>query len=187
MSNPPLICLDRDGVINEDSDAYVKNPEEWIPIPGSLKAIADLTKAGFQMVVISNQAGIVKGKFTQNDLDAMTQKMLALIESSGGKIQKVFYCTHDPDEGCRCRKPAPGMLLDAASLCEMEPKHLLMLGDRATDVETALMCGATPILLKSGKGQRELAQNPLLAQRVIEAGGAIYEDLAEFARVFLSR
>ena len=184
-SFPKLICLDRDGVINEDSDAYVKNPDEWIPLPGSLEAIAKLTRAGIKVVVVSNQAGIVKGKFTQEDLTAMTTKMLDLVEKNGGKIQKVFYCIHDPDLNCRCRKPAPGMLLDAAAEFKVSPEELIFVGDRSTDMQAAWACGAKPILLKTGKGERELLANPALAHQVLHEGGAIYKDLAEFVENFL--
>jgi D-glycero-D-manno-heptose 1,7-bisphosphate phosphatase len=178
--NLQYVCLDRDGVINQDSDAYVKSPDEWIPIPGSLEAIARLTQAGFRIAVVSNQAGLVKGKFTQKNLDDMTQKMLTLVEAEGGKIEQVFYCLHDPDAGCDCRKPAPGLLQQAARHFGVEPQELIMVGDRATDVEAALMCGAKPILLRSGKGCRELQNNPLLSNRVHQEGGQVYQDLADF-------
>jgi D-glycero-D-manno-heptose 1,7-bisphosphate phosphatase len=187
LMNHKYICLDRDGVINEDSDAYVKNAEEWIPIPGSLEAIARLTQAGVRIAVVSNQAGLIKGKFTEQNLDDMTQKMLTLVESAGGKIEQVFYCLHDPDAGCDCRKPAPGLLQKAAQHFGVEAKQLIMVGDRATDVEAALMCGAKPILLKSGKGHRELNNNPLLADRVHQEGGEIYEDLADFVNHILPK
>ena len=180
-----VICLDRDGVINEDSDAYVKNPEEWIPLSGSLEAIARLTQAGMKVVVVSNQAGIVKGKFTERDLAMMTEKMLDLVSKTGGKIDRVFYCIHDPDLNCRCRKPAPGMLLDAAAEFGVKPEELIFVGDRSTDMQAAWACGAKPILVKTGKGERELLANPNLAVQVIHEGGAIYENLAEFVAEFL--
>ena len=180
-----VICLDRDGVINEDSDAYVKNPEEWIPLPGSLEAIARLTQAGIKVVVVSNQAGIVKGKFTERDLAMMTEKMLDLVSKTGGKIDRVFYCMHDPELNCRCRKPAPGMLLDAAAEFGVKPEELIFVGDRSTDMQAAWACGAKPILVKTGKGERELLANPNLAVQVVHEGGAIYEDLAEFVAEFL--
>ena len=180
-----VICLDRDGVINEDSDAYVKNPEEWIPLSGSLEAIARLTQAGMKVVVVSNQAGIVKGKFTERDLAMMTEKMLDLVSKTGGKIDRVLYCIHDPDLNCRCRKPAPGMLLDAAAEFGVKPEELIFVGDRSTDMQAAWACGAKPILVKTGKGERELLANPNLAVQVIHEGGAIYENLAEFVAEFL--
>ena len=180
-----VICLDRDGVINEDSDAYVKNPEEWIPLSGSLEAIARLTQAGIKVVVVSNQAGIVKGKFTERDLAMMTEKMLDLVSKTGGKIDRVFYCIHDPDLNCRCRKPAPGMLLDAAAEFGVKPEELIFVGDRSTDMQAAWACGAKPILVKTGKGERELLANPNLAAQVIHEGGAIYQNLAEFVAEFL--
>jgi D-glycero-D-manno-heptose 1,7-bisphosphate phosphatase len=183
--HPNLICLDRDGVINEDSDAYVKNPEEWIPLSGSLEAIAGLTQAGIKVVVVSNQAGIVKGKFTERDLAMMTEKMLDLVSKTGGKIDRVFYCIHDPDLNCRCRKPAPGMLLDAAAEFGVKPEELIFVGDRSTDMQAAWACGAKPILVKTGKGERELLANPNLAAQVIHEGGAIYQNLAEFVAEFL--
>jgi D-glycero-D-manno-heptose 1,7-bisphosphate phosphatase len=185
LFSPRLICLDRDGVINEDSDAYVKNPDEWIPIPGSLEAIAKLTRAGITVVVVSNQAGVFKGKFTEENLTAMTTKMLDLVEKFGGKIHKVFYCLHDPDLNCRCRKPAPGMLLDAAAEFKVSPEELIFVGDRSTDMQAAWACGAKPILVKTGKGERELLANPALADQVIHEFGAVYENLSAFVRDFL--
>jgi D-glycero-D-manno-heptose 1,7-bisphosphate phosphatase len=181
-----VICLDRDGVINQDSDAYVKNPDEWIPLPGSLEAIAKMTQLGKKIVVVSNQAGISKGKFTQQDLENMTAKMLSLVESAGGKIQKIFYCTHSPGEGCRCRKPMPGMLLDAALEFGVLPKDLIFVGDRETDMDAAFDCGALPILVLSGKGSRELDRNPDLAVKVEEYGGRVCKDLDAFVSDFLS-
>jgi D-glycero-D-manno-heptose 1,7-bisphosphate phosphatase len=181
----PIICLDRDGVINQDSDAYVKNADEWIPLPGSLEAIATLTKAGKAVMIASNQAGISKGKFTAHDLENMTLKMLDLVNRAGGKIQKIFYCTHAPTEGCRCRKPMPGMLLDAAAEAGVSPQDLIFVGDRETDIEAAIACGALPILLLSGKGQKELDRNPDLADKVEEYGGRVYQDLNAFVEAFL--
>lgn len=110
----PLVILDRDGVINEDSDEYVKSLAEWIPIPGSIEAIARLSKAGVTVVVATNQSGIGRGLFDLDDLEAMHARLNELVLEQGGELSGIFYCPHAPEDDCHCRKPAPG-LLDAIS------------------------------------------------------------------------
>ena len=110
-----LIILDRDGVLNEDSDEYIKSPEEWIPIPGSLEAVARLTQAGYRVVIASNQSGIARGYFDLETLHAMHEKMDRLLAALGGKVEAVFFCPHGPDEDCSCRKPKPGLLQEIAA------------------------------------------------------------------------
>ena len=111
MSNRGLVILDRDGVINVDSPLYIKSADEFQPITGSIEAIVRLYKAGFSIYVATNQAGLAKEKFSLEDLTLMHQKLNVLVESKGGKIEKIFYCPHHPDEQCECRKPKPGLLL----------------------------------------------------------------------------
>ena len=105
-----LIILDRDGVINQDSDAYVKSVDEWIPIAGSIDAIARLSRAGFTLVVATNQSGLARGLFDLDDLEAMHTKLNDLVIGAGGELSGIFYCPHGPDDGCHCRKPAAGLL-----------------------------------------------------------------------------
>ena len=105
-----LVILDRDGVINQDSDAYVKSVDEWIPIPGSAAAIARLHKAGYRVVIATNQSGLARGYFDRTELDAMHAKMTELIEAEGGKLDGIFFCPHGPEDNCGCRKPLPGLI-----------------------------------------------------------------------------
>src|SRR5688572_16017024 len=100
-----FVILDRDGVINEDSDAYIKSPDEWVPVPGSLEGIALLTRGGFRVVVLTNQSGIARGLFDLPTLEAIHQKMCSAVESLGGRVEDIFFCPHGPEDGCDCRKP----------------------------------------------------------------------------------
>ena len=107
-----ILILDRDGVINYDSDYYIKSPDEWIPIPGSIDAIAQLTKANVKMVVATNQSGVNRGLYSEETLQKIHEKMLSMVEAAGGRIEKIYYCPHRPEEKCRCRKPNTGMIED---------------------------------------------------------------------------
>src|SRR5688572_16260160 len=106
-----LIILDRDGVINQDSNEYIKSPEEWIPIPGSLEKIACLNQKGHQVVIATNQSGVARGLLTEETLQAIHEKFQCELKKLGGHVEGIFFCPHHPDEGCECRKPKPGLLL----------------------------------------------------------------------------
>ena len=147
-----LIILDRDGVINEDSDDFIKSPEEWTAIPGSLEAIARLCKAEFRVVVISNQSGIARGLLTLNTLNRIHQKMLDQLHALGGEINAIFFCPHGPDAGCQCRKPLPGMFNELQHRLNCSLQGVYALGDSRRDLEAALAAGANPVLLRTGKG-----------------------------------
>lgn len=165
-----LVLIDRDGVINRDSDEYIKSPEEWRPLPGSLEAIADLSRAGFTIAVITNQSGIGRGLFTEQTLTEIHAAMRAAIEAAGGSIAGVFHCPHRPDQGCECRKPRPGLLLQAAEALDAALDSATFIGDKASDVEAALAVGARPMLVDSDR--------PVSAPPEIER----YPDLAAAAR-----
>ena len=152
-----VVILDRDGVINYDSDAYIKSPEEWIPIPGSLEAIARLYKAGFTLVVATNQSGVARRLFDIARLDAIHRKMLATIEQAGGKLAGIFVCPHGPDDGCDCRKPKPGLLRQIAERFHVSLRGLPVIGDSLRDIEAAECAGARPLLVRSGYGEKTLA------------------------------
>jgi D-glycero-D-manno-heptose 1,7-bisphosphate phosphatase len=145
-----LIILDRDGVINYDSAVYIKSPEEWIPIPGSLQAIAKLNEAGWTVTVATNQSGIARGLYTHEILAAIHAKMQAMVAIEGGKIDTIFYCPHHPDEHCHCRKPAPGLLEQIASHYNIELTGVPFVGDKWTDVQTALAMNCKPLLVETG-------------------------------------
>jgi len=149
-----LIILDRDGVINQDSDAYIKNPDEWLPIPGSLEAIAKLNHAGYTVAVATNQSGLSRGYFDLKALSAMHRKMEVLLSEHGGQIDAVFYCPHGPDDGCECRKPSPGMLRDIGERFQVDLSKVFFIGDTISDMKAATAAGAKPVLVRTGKGRK---------------------------------
>jgi len=147
-----LIILDRDGVINEDSDEFIKSPTEWKPIRGSLEAIARLHRAGWRVIVVTNQSGIARKLF---DLDALARihaTMHRCVIETGGLIDAVFFCPHGPDDNCSCRKPLPGMFHDIAERLHIELHNVPAIGDSLRDIQAAQAAGATPLLVKTGKG-----------------------------------
>lgn len=144
-----LVILDRDGVINYDSDNYIKSPQEWQPIPGSLEAIACLKQAGFTVAVASNQSGIARGYYSHQDLADIHQKMLDLLAQKNGHIDKIVYCPHLPESGCGCRKPKPGMLLQIGDYFNTSLQGVPFIGDRITDIKAAKACNARPYLITS--------------------------------------
>lgn len=147
MPAPRLVLIDRDGVINRDSDQYIKSVAEWEPLPGSLNAIADLTRAGFQVVVITNQSGVGRGLFSIETLNQINTQMCTAVELAGGRIAGIYYCPHRPEDACECRKPKPKLLLDAAVAFGVSLQDVAFIGDKLSDVEAALAAGARPILV----------------------------------------
>ncbi len=158
-----FIVLDRDGVINEDSDTYIKSPDEWVPIPGSVEAIARLNQRGVQVAVLTNQSGVARGLFSQATLDAIHAKMLAAVRQAGGDIAAIFFCPHGPDDRCDCRKPQPGLFYQLARYYPVRLDSIHAVGDSHRDLEAAWAVGASPILVKTGKGLRTLENHPDLA------------------------
>ncbi len=152
-----LIILDRDGVINEDSDAFIKSPTEWTPVRGSLEAIARLHRAGWRVVVATNQSGIARGLFDMDTLARIHETMHSRVIESGGLIDAVFFCPHGPDDGCSCRKPLPGMFHDIASRMHTGLCGVPAIGDSLRDIQAAQAAGATPLLVKTGKGSATLS------------------------------
>lgn len=160
-----LIVLDRDGVINEDSEDFIKSPDEWKAIDGSLEAIAMLHQAGYRVVVATNQSGLGRGLFSEAQLQAIHEKMRAAIENAGGRLAGIYYCPHHPNEGCDCRKPAPGLLRRVAADFGVSLQGTPCIGDKRSDLDAALAVGARPILVRTGYGEatlRALAQNDAL-------------------------
>jgi D-glycero-D-manno-heptose 1,7-bisphosphate phosphatase len=147
-----IVILDRDGVINEDSSDYIKTPDEWIPIPGSLKAIALLHRKGFRIYVATNQAGIARGNLSVDSLQAIHEKMLQAVDEAGGKISGIQYCPHHPDEKCQCRKPEPGMLYKIAEESGIEISGAPYVGDSLKDIRAAEAAGCKPVLVLTGNG-----------------------------------
>ena len=153
-----LIILDRDGVINHDRADYVKSADEWLPIAGSIEAIARLHKAGFTVVVATNQAGLAKGKFDLDDLEAMHEKLTQLVEEQGAELGAIFYCPHAPEDNCKCRKPMPGMVDAIEAEFNISAEGFYFVGDSLRDLQAAITKGCKPILVKTGNGEKTLAQ-----------------------------
>lgn len=151
-----LVILDRDGVINQDSDNFIKSANEWQPIPGAIEAIAKLTQAGFTVAVATNQSGLARGLFGLPELEAMHQKMHTLVQQAGGKISHVAYCPHGPDDQCQCRKPKPGMVHQIEAATGISAKGAWFVGDKFADLQCGWAAGCTSILVKTGKGEMTL-------------------------------
>ena len=154
-----LVILDRDGVINHDSDNYIRTVDEWQPLPGSIEAIARLSKAGFDICVATNQSGLARCYFDLSTLNLMHHKMTQLVEEQGGRIDKIEYCPHSPDDNCFCRKPLPGMYQHILSCYpDIDPGKVYVVGDSLRDLEAAEVAGCPSILVKTGKGNRTLSK-----------------------------
>jgi D-glycero-D-manno-heptose 1,7-bisphosphate phosphatase len=168
MEQRRYVLLDRDGVINLDSDDFIKSPDEWIPIEGSLEAIALLNQQGYDVAVISNQSGIARGLFDEAMLTKIHDKMHRLLAEQGGEIAAIYYCPHSPDSLCNCRKPKTGLLEQFALEKKVDLTSVFFIGDSLRDIQAAQAVGANPILVKTGKGQKTLINNPNLNIPVFE-------------------
>lgn len=166
------IILDRDGVINYDSTEYIKSADEWQAIPGSLQAIAQLNKLGYQVFVVTNQSGLARGKFDMESLNAIHNKMHEALAATGGRIEAVLFCPHAPGEDCDCRKPKPGLLKQISRQYDISLNDVLFVGDKLSDIEAAQAAGASPVLVKTGYGQDHIDQG-LVADEI-----PVYDDLA---------
>ncbi len=170
----PVVFLDRDGVINRDSDEYIKSVAEWVPLPGSLEAIAALTAAGFRPVVISTQSGVGRGLFSEATLAGIHAAMRAAVEQAGGKLAAIYHCPHRPEDGCDCRKPKPGLLRRAAVDLGFALNGVPLIGDKESDLAAARAVGARPIAV----GARPDERFPAEIER--------YADLAAAAAVLIA-
>lgn len=175
----PLIILDRDGVINQDSRQYIKHRDEWIPLPGAIDAVARLVKAGYDVAIATNQSGIARGLTPQVELDAMHERMVSLVAAAGGRLAHIAYCPHGPDDGCTCRKPLPGMLYQIAR--ELGHEHLddaWMVGDSLRDLQAGEAAGTRLALVLTGNGQET---RPKLETLRHGESVLVCADLADFA------
>lgn len=167
----PIVILDRDGVINQNSVDYIKSPEEWVAIPGSLHAIALLHQNQFRVFIATNQSGIARGLYSEDTLRQIHQKMRHQVEAAGGDIEGIMYCPHHPDDNCLCRKPKPGLLEQIAGYGDI--RHRPFVGDSATDIEAALTANCNPVLVLTGTGKQTARRvDPTIEQ---------YPDLLAFA------
>jgi len=167
-----LIILDRDGVINEDSDDYIKSPDEWIPIAGSLEAVGKLSQNGFKVIIITNQSGIGRKIFSIEMLNAIHKKMSTNLEQYGGVIDGIFFCPCAPEENCNCRKPKSGLYNEVSDRLQISLENVFCVGDKITDIQAAQNAGAKPILVKSGKENIDSGNIP--------ENIPIYDDLLSF-------
>ncbi|MGH8503978.1 MAG: D-glycero-beta-D-manno-heptose 1,7-bisphosphate 7-phosphatase [Gammaproteobacteria bacterium] len=174
-----VLILDRDGVINYDSPAYIKSPEEWRAIPGSLEAIARFNRAGFRVMIASNQSGLARGMLDARALDAIHAKLGAELASLGGRVEAILYCPHAPDDACDCRKPKPGLFQQIARLPDVKLATALAVGDSLRDLQAAASAGVEAVLVRTGNGEKTL-----------KAGGVpaevrVFDDLAAVADYFV--
>jgi D-glycero-D-manno-heptose 1,7-bisphosphate phosphatase len=175
-----LVILDRDGVINQDSDQFVKSPEEWKPIPGSIEAIARLNQNGFRVVIATNQSGIGRGLFDMATLNAINDKMMEMVFRQGGRIDAVFFCPCTNEQKCHCRKPDTGMFEDIATRFQIGLSGVPSIGDSLRDLEAGEKVGCLPILVLTGKGKKTQAKGGL------PKGTKTFADLAEAAKFLIA-
>ncbi|TAK72030.1 MAG: D-glycero-beta-D-manno-heptose 1,7-bisphosphate 7-phosphatase [Gammaproteobacteria bacterium] len=158
----PFIILDRDGVINYDSDEYIKSPDEWRPIPGSLDAIAQLNRAGFRVLIATNQSGVARGHYDLDMLSNIHEKLIRELAAHGGYIEEIFFCPHHPEEGCVCRKPKPGLLHQIAEKYGVNLGETFFIGDSHVDIQAAQAAGCKPLLVMTGNGEKVRERHPEL-------------------------
>ena len=175
-----LVVLDRDGVVNFDSVNFIKNTNEWIPIPGSLEAIALLNQSGYRVVIATNQSGISRGLFDMVTLNAIHDKMHKALGQLGGRVDAIFYCPHSADDNCSCRKPKPGMMEEIGHRFGMDMKSVPMVGDALRDLQAGAALGMQPILVRTGKGEETLAAGGL------PDGTLVFANLAEAVQHIIS-
>ncbi|MEA2119172.1 D-glycero-beta-D-manno-heptose 1,7-bisphosphate 7-phosphatase [Halovibrio sp. HP20-50] len=175
LSAVKLVILDRDGVINHDSDHYIKSLDEWVPYPTSISAIARLTHAGYVVAIATNQSGIARGYYDETTLHAMHDRLIRLVEDEGGRIAYIAYCPHGPDDKCQCRKPLPGMLLNIQRQLGLESlTGSWIVGDSLRDIQAGEAVGCNTALVRTGKGLKTENQGTGLE------GALVFDDLGQF-------
>lgn len=172
-----LIVLDRDGVINEDSDEYIKSADEWVPITGSMEAIARLNRGGYRVVVATNQSGISRGMFDLETLSAMHKKMHELAGVAGAHIEGIFFCPHGPDDKCNCRKPKPGLFQEIQARTGFNLDGVPCVGDSLRDLQAGASQGCLTFLVKTGKGKKTLEKS----KDELPKGTLVFDNLAAVA------
>lgn len=173
------VFLDRDGVINENRDDYVKNWEEIRFLPGALDAMAILASTPFRIVLVTNQSIIGRGMLTQAQVEKINRRLAIEVEAHGGRLDGIYFCPHHPNEGCLCRKPRPGLIMQAACDLDIDLTRSFLVGDAVSDIDAALAAGCYPILVLTGRGQQQLA---LLRQREYNHVHVV-DDLTEAVRI----
>ncbi len=179
-----LVILDRDGTINVESADFIKTPEEWVPLPGALEAIAKLNHAGWHTVIASNQSGLGRGLFDVAALNAMHAKMHKLLSAVGGRMDAVFYCPHTPEDNCACRKPLPGLYQQIIERTGVEAQAIISVGDSLRDMQAAAAAGCEPHLVLTGNAAH-LRDQPL--PETFPAHTVVHQDLCAFADFVIAR
>ncbi|KAA0890214.1 D-glycero-beta-D-manno-heptose 1,7-bisphosphate 7-phosphatase [Pusillimonas sp. ANT_WB101] len=175
-----LAILDRDGVINHESKDFIKTPDEWVALPGSLDAIARLSQAGWRVVIATNQSGLARGLFSMDSLNAIHAKLRREVAQAGGIIDAIFVCPHGPDDGCECRKPKPGMFLDIARRYEIDFSRVPSVGDSLRDLQAASAAGCKTWLVLTGNGAKTQHQGKL------PPGTQVRDNLASVVEAWLT-
>ena len=176
-----LVILDRDGVINEDSDHYIRSPEQWHPVAGSIEAIARLSRAGYRIAVATNQSGLGRGYFSLATLEAIHARLEAQVTRAGGQLSCICFCPHTPADLCDCRKPRPGLVHQIEKKLGCPAAGAWLVGDSLCDMQLALRCGCKPALVRTGKGERTLASGDLDRGAV-----SVFDNLSHFTRCLLN-
>jgi D-glycero-D-manno-heptose 1,7-bisphosphate phosphatase len=181
-----LVLLDRDGTLNEDRDDFVKSADEWVALPGALEAVARLNHAGWRVALVTNQSGLGRGLFDMASLNAIHAKMNAELAHHGGRIDAVFFCPHAPDEQCACRKPLPGLLIEAGRRFGVDLSEVPMVGDSLRDLQAGVAAGCQPHLVRTGKAA-VLSDEDLAGLERAVPGTLVHADLAAFVEDWLQR
>ena len=176
-----VVVLDRDGVINRDSDSYIKSPDEWQPLPGSISAMARLSRGGLRVTLATNQSGLARGLFDEAALGAIHTRLTGLVERRGGRLAGIFYCPHGPEAGCDCRKPATGLLEQIETRLQCSLRGCWFIGDSLRDLQAARRHGCQPVLVRTGNGLQteKLVEDHHLGQVLV------FDDLAQAATALL--
>lgn len=183
-TNLKLVIVDRDGTLNEYQEGYIKSPQEWRPVPGAIEAVAMLNRAGWHVVVASNQPGLGRGVMDMTSLNAIHNVMHQQLAAAGGRVDAIFFCPHSPEESCQCRKPAPGMLLDIGARYGIDLHGVHAVGDALRDVQAAAAAGCTPHLVCTGEGAYWL-DKPLGQE--FPPHTQVHRNLLDFARKLLAQ
>ena len=186
MAKNKVIVLDRDGVINHDSDAFIKSVDEWQPIEGSIEAIAKLTQAGYKVFVLTNQSGIARGLLSLETLNHIHAKMRHLVTAANGSIDGIYFCPHGPDDNCDCRKPKAGLYHQLAEEENISFAGVYSIGDSIRDLEAAQLAGASPALVLTGKGQQSQQTIANIMNHPFEKT-SIYANLADFVKQLIEK
>ena len=176
-----LIILDNRGVLNFNSDTFIKTPDEWKPIPGSLAALARLSQAGYRIVIATNQSGIAGGLMDMETFNAINEKMYKAVSQAGGRIDAIFFCPHANADKCSCRKPKTGMFDEIIQRYGVDLKNIPIIGDSLRDLQAAAKAGAIPVLVLTGKGKKTKAE------KILPEGTKVFADLAEFVNSLIGK